>query len=259
MPSMFANTAISIFWLDISQTLLTSFVSLIFFVVFILIYNNKKKKNETWFFVAVIDMLIETMDKFFGSVSDKIPTSAKTYILFLFIYILWNNVFWLFLDIFSSVVPFLDEKFRPVSTDIYFNAILAIFGVLWSLVYWIQNHGLRFFERYFPLNGVWIVNMDKWYKFPIKLLDILLWLFIGLLELVGEITKMLSLTLRLFWNIFAWAVLLTLIVVGTIAFIKVPFLIPFIVVTMELLVGFLQAFVFAILVLIYFKMAEESH
>jgi F0F1-type ATP synthase membrane subunit a len=34
---------------------------------------------------------------------------------------------------------------------------------------------------------------------------------------------------------------------------------PLVVVAMELLVSFLQAFVFALLVLIYFKMAEESH
>jgi len=53
--------------------------------------------------------------------------------------------------------------------------------------------------------------------------------------------------------------LTSLIVAGTIALIKVPFLAPLLVFVLELLVGFLQAFVFALLVLIYFKMAEESH
>lgn len=258
MPSMFSEN-VNLFWLPISQTLLTSFVSLIFFIIFTIIYNRLKRNNEAWFIVSTIDMLIETMDNFFGSVSDKIPTSVRTYVLFLFVYILWNNLFWLILDLFASVVPFLHENFRPVSTDIYFNAVLAIFGVLWSIIYWIQNNGFRFFERYVPLNWVWITKMDKWYKLPIKILDIFLGLFIGLLELIGEMTKILSLTLRLFWNIFAWAVLILLIVVATIAFIKVPFLWPILVLVMELLVAFLQAFVFALLVLIYFKMAEESH
>lgn len=258
MPSMFAEN-INLFWLEISQTLLTSLISLLFFLLFVYVYNRKKAKNETWFFVAVIDMLVETMDNFFGSVSDKIPTAVKTYVLFLFIYILWNNIFWVILDMFASVVPFLHENFRPVSTDIYFNVILAIFGVLWSIVYWIQNHSFKFFEKYIPLNGVWIVKLDRWYKLPLKVLDILLWLFIGFLEFIGEFTKILSLTLRLFWNIFAWVVLILLIVAWTIAFLKVPFLTPLIVFAMELFVGFLQAFVFALLVLIYFKMAEESH
>ena len=75
----------------------------------------------------IIDSIIETMDNFFGSVSKKIPSIVKLYVLFLFVYILWNNLFGLFLDIFATVVPFIHHTFRPVSTDIYFNAILAIF------------------------------------------------------------------------------------------------------------------------------------
>lgn len=264
IPWMFPHY-IEIFWFHFSQTLLASWLSLVVFLLFVYIYNFLKKRNEANFFVAMIDMLIETMDDFFGSVSDKIPTSVKTYILFLFIYILWNNLFGLVLDMFSTVVPALEETFRPVSTDIYFNAMLAVFGVLWSIVYGFKNNGFHFLERYIPLKWVGISGNkpDKIWKWPlwliVKILDILLGLFIWLLEFIGEFTKMLSLTLRLFWNIFAWVVLLILVVSATMAAIKVPFLAPLVVVVMELLVSFLQAFVFALLVLIYFKMAEESH
>ena len=256
---------IEIFWFHFSQTLLTSLLSLVLFLIFVAIYNFLKKKNEANTFVAMIDMLVETMDDFFGSVSDKIPTSVKTYILFLFIYILWNNLFGLVLDMFATVVPVLHHNFRPVSTDIYFNAMLAVFGVLWSIVYGFQNNGFHFLERYIPLNGFGIAwsKPDKAWKWPlwltVKIFDVLLGLFIWLLEFIGEFTKMLSLTLRLFWNIFAWVVLLILVVSATMAAIKIPFLAPLVVVLMELLVSFLQAFVFALLVLIYFKMAEESH
>jgi len=264
IPWMFPHY-IELFWINFSQTLLTSLLSLVLFLVFVAIYNFLKKKNEANIFVAMIDMLVETMDDFFGSVSDKIPTSVKTYILFLFVYILWNNLFWLILDMFSTVVPVLHHTFRPVSTDIYFNAMLAVFGVLWSIVYGFQNNWFHFLERYIPLNGFWIAGEkpDKIWKYPlwliVKILDIFLGLFIWLLEFIGEFTKILSLTLRLFWNIFAWVVLLILIVWATMAAFKVPLLAPLLVVAMELLVSFLQAFVFALLVLIYFKMAEESH
>ncbi len=258
---------INLFWLELSQTLLTSLLSLLIFLMFVWWYNFLKSKNESNFIVASIDMLVEAMDDFFWTVSDKVPTSVKTYILFLFIYILWNNLFGLFLDMFSSVNPFLEHNFRPVTTDVYFNAILAVFGVLWSLVYWFKNSGLHFLERYIPLHGVGISpsmpSIKNPFKFIIwlivKILDIALWLFIGFLEFVWEFTKMLSLTLRLFWNIFAWAVLLWLVVTATIYAAKVPLIAPLIVFTMELLIGFLQAFVFSLLVLIYFKMAEESH
>ncbi len=265
LPGLFPEFH-QIMWLSISQTLVTSFLSLIFFLVFVAIYNFLKKKNEDSFFVAIVDMLIEEMDKFFWSVSDKIPVAAKTYILFLFVYILWNNLFGLFLDMFATVIPVLHERTRPVTTDIIFNAMLAVFGVLWALGYWIKEHGLKFLERYVPLKGVWIVQwkpegnfVKKILWFVIKILDILLWLFIGLLEFIGEFTKMLSLTLRLFWNIIAWVVLLTLIVGFAISMMKVPFLAPLVVFLMELLVAFLQAFVFALLVAVYFKLAEESH
>jgi F-type H+-transporting ATPase subunit a len=77
--------------------------------------------------------------------------------------------------------------------------------------------------------------------------------------MVGEVAKILSLSLRLFGNILAWMVLLGLIVSATTAFIKVPLLLPLIVVFFELFVGFLQAFVFSMLVLVYFKMAWEAH
>jgi protein-S-isoprenylcysteine O-methyltransferase Ste14 len=56
---------INLFGINFSQTLLTSFLSLIFFLIFVAIYNFLKNKNEANFFVAMIDMLIETMDKFF--------------------------------------------------------------------------------------------------------------------------------------------------------------------------------------------------
>ena len=258
---------INLFWVELSQTLLTSLVSLVIFLIFVWIYNIIKSKNENNFIIASIDILVESMDDFFWSVSDKIPTSVKTYVLFLFIYILWNNLFGLFLDMFGSVNPFLEHNFRPVTTDVYFNAILAIFWVIWSLAYWFKNNWLHFIEKYIPKNGVGISpsmpSIKKPFKFIIwliiKVLDIALWLFIGFLEFVWEFTKMLSLTLRLFWNIFAWAVLLWLVVTATIYAAKVPLIAPLVVFAMELLVGFLQAFVFSLLVLIYFKMAEESH
>ena len=263
IPWMFPHY-IEIAWFHFSQTLLTSLLSLVFFVIFVAIYNKLKSKNEANGFVAIVDMLIEIMDSFFGSVSDKIPTSVKAYILFLFVYILWNNLFWLILDVFSTVVPTLHHNFRPVSTDIYFNAMLAVFGVVRSIIYGFKNNGFHFIEKYLPIKGFGIAgDRPKGWKvilwLIVKILDILLGLFIWFLEFIWEFTKVLSLTLRLFWNIFAWVVLLILIVSASVALFKVPFLAPILVLIMELLVSFLQAFVFALLVLIYFKMAEESH
>ncbi len=265
LPGMFPEY-INVGWFLLSQTLITSLISLLLFIIFILIFNFVKNKNSESLFVVIVEMSIEWMNKFFWSVSEKVPFSVKIYVLFLFVYILWNNILWLFFDVFATVVPVLHEYVRPVTTDIIFNWMLAVFGVLWAIVYWFKMQKLHFVEKYFPLKWVGISwNKPQWNLFKtllwviVKIFDVLIWLFIGFLEFVWEFTKILSLTLRLFWNIFAWVVLLTLIVYATISIAKVPFLAPLLVVAMELLVWFLQAFVFALLVMVYFKLAEESH
>ncbi len=227
-----------------------------------MIYNFFKKRNSKNWFVILVDLFIEWLINFFKSLAGGIPKYAQLYIMFLFVYIFWNNIFGVIGDMFANenVFPILHHYFRPVTSDIYFNAILAVVWVLWALWYWIKKNGFKFLEKYFPYKGMGMVeNVDSFVKFLLKIWDILIALFVGLLEFVWEFIKMLSLTLRLFWNIFAGMVLLGLVIWATVAFIKVPFVWPLLAFTMELFVGFLQALVFSLLVLVYFKLAEESH
>ncbi len=83
----------------------------------------------------------------------------------------------------------------------------------------------------------------------IKPIDI----FVGVLEFVSEIAKIVSFSFRLFGNIFAGQVLLFV----------MPFLVALIVPVaffgLELFVGFMQAFVSAILTLIFMSMATVGH
>ena len=80
---------------------------------------------------------------------------------------------------------------------------------------------------------------------------------VGLIEIFSEVAKMVSLSLRLFGNVFAGEVLLT-VMASLLAFI-VP--LPFI--ALEVLVGLIQAVVFAMLVLVYLTVAtmevEPAH
>ena len=79
--------------------------------------------------------------------------------------------------------------------------------------------------------------------------------FVGLLEAVSELAKVLSFSFRLFGNIFAGEVLL--IVIGALIPVIAP--IPFL--GLELFVGFIQALVFAVLTLVFLTMAivREAH
>jgi F-type H+-transporting ATPase subunit a len=70
-------------------------------------------------------------------------------------------------------------------------------------------------------------------------------IFTGFIEIIGEIAKVASLSFRLFGNIFAGKILLAF-MIGIFAFgLPLPFMF------MEILVGFMQAFVFSLLVLAY--------
>ncbi len=79
--------------------------------------------------------------------------------------------------------------------------------------------------------------------------------FVGVLELISEVAKVISFSFRLFGNIFAGEVLLLVMLELVPYFVPVPFLF------LELFVGFIQALVFAMLTLVFLKIAvtETSH
>jgi F-type H+-transporting ATPase subunit a len=76
--------------------------------------------------------------------------------------------------------------------------------------------------------------------------------FIGLLDIVGEATKVISLSLRLFGNMYAGQVL-AIIILGFFSIV-----VPSIWLAMNLFVGVLQAVVFASLVASYYMLATAA-
>jgi F-type H+-transporting ATPase subunit a len=80
--------------------------------------------------------------------------------------------------------------------------------------------------------------------------------FVGFLEIISEFSRVISFTFRLFGNIFAGEVLLA--VISYLA----PYLAPVPFLAMELFVGLIQGFVFALLTTVFLKIAvteQESH
>lgn len=76
---------------------------------------------------------------------------------------------------------------------------------------------------------------------------------VGLLELVGEFAKILSFSFRLFGNVFAGEVLLTVMLS------LVPYLVPLPFLLLETFVGVVQAAVFSLLTIVFLKMAVTGH
>jgi F-type H+-transporting ATPase subunit a len=72
---------------------------------------------------------------------------------------------------------------------------------------------------------------------------------IGIIELISELARLVSFAFRLFGNIFAGKTLLVVIMFF------VPYVVPVPILVFEVFVGFIQAFVFAILTLFFIKLA----
>ncbi len=76
--------------------------------------------------------------------------------------------------------------------------------------------------------------------------------FLGLMDLIGEIAKVVSLSFRLFGNIFAGEVL------GAVMLFLAPFFLPLPFQFLGLLTAVVQAFVFSVLTLVFISMASEA-
>ncbi len=126
--------------------------------------------------------------------------------------------------------------FKPATTDLNTTLALAVVSVFMSQFWGIKYLGAtEYMNKFFTIRGG-----------PIGT-------FVGLLEFVSEVAKLISFSFRLFGNIFAGEVLL--IVIGFL----IPFgaSLPFL--GLELFVGFIQAFVFAMLTLVFLVMATTGH
>jgi len=136
------------------------------------------------------------------------------------------------------LVPF----FRAPSTDLNFTLALALVSVVLSQYFGIRALRLSYFKRFFNFGG-----------FKDGALMGIAELFAGLLEIIAEFAKIISFSFRLFGNIFAGEVLLSV----------VAFLIPYIVSLpfygLEVFVGFIQAIVFMMLTLVFFASATIGH
>ncbi len=245
--------------LQIAQTLITSIAGTILFVIFVLVYRAFKTRNINNLYVQGVDTMWEWLFTFFQGIDPHLSRKVIMLVVFLFTYILRSNLLGLLGDMFALVLPWLHQYFRPVTSDVYFNGALALLCVGGSLAFGFRHNGLHFIEKYIPWKWFGIIpKVNSIGTLLLKPFDILIGLFIGFIEAIGEVAKVLSLSLRLFGNIFAGMVLLGLVVGATQTFIHVPLLTPLIVFLMELLVSCIQAFVFSTLVLVYFKMAGES-
>jgi F-type H+-transporting ATPase subunit a len=140
---------------------------------------------------------------------------------------------------------------RPANTDLNLTVAMALFAVVSSHVLAVVSIG--FFTQ---LNKfIQIGPVVKSFKHgPVAVFTALVGFIVGIIETVGELAKIMSLSLRLFGNIFAGEVLISVISALVGVLVPTPFML------LELLVGLIQASVFTMLTLVYLTVnSEEPH
>jgi F-type H+-transporting ATPase subunit a len=104
--------------------------------------------------------------------------------------------------------------------------------------------GPNYFQKFVNLRALGNAG-----KKPMGLMDF----GVGLFEIISEFAKIISLSFRLFGNMFAGGVLL-----AVMSFL-VAFLLPMVFVGLEVVVTTIQAYVFATLTLVFSAQAMEGH
>ncbi len=145
-----------------------------------------------------------------------------------------------------TMVPFL----RPATSDLNTTLAIALFSIVATHVFGVLTVGFfKYWNKFIPLADIGMAL--KGLK-PIPIFVALMKFVVGVIELFSEAAKTVSLSLRLFGNIFAGEVLLA-VLASLIAFlVPLPFLL------LELLVGFIQATIFAMLILVFLEVATSD-
>jgi F-type H+-transporting ATPase subunit a len=139
--------------------------------------------------------------------------------------------------------------FRPANTDLNMTLAMALFVVIASHVLGIIAVGFfRYANKFIKLGDI----VKSFSRGGTSIFVAVVEFAVGLIEIFSEVAKVVSLSLRLFGNVFAGEVLLT--VMGSLIALIVP--LPF--VFLEIIVGLIQAVVFAMLTLVYLSMATAE-
>lgn len=229
--------------LTITNSMLNTVIVVGLLVLFAVTYSRKiKTKGKPSRGQSMVEFIIEGIYNFIISIVGH--RKARVFfplIATLFFFIMFSNWSGLlpgvgtigFLSTHSgqeSFVPY----FRAPTADINTTLALGLITMIMVQVYGAQFLGLSYFKKFFDFSN------------PINF-------FVGILELISDISKIMSFAFRLFGNILAGEILLVVI-----AFL-LPILGPTPFLGLEIFVGFIQALVFMMLTTVFINMATQGH
>jgi F-type H+-transporting ATPase subunit a len=234
--------------LTVTNSIVYGTICALFIIIFMIYMARRIQLRPKKGLSAVIEMITEhvigILEGPFGN-RDKAVKYAPYFGVF-FLFIMFNNLLGLLPivgpGIYSSVEGATVPLLRPFTADLNGTLAMAVFAIVLVQYLSIKEQGSRFHLRHY--------FSDK-PKNPINL-------FIGILEVFGEFTRIVSLSLRLFLNTAVGEILVSVFTSMIIATGRTPIaVIP--ILLFEMLVAYIQAYVFMVLTATYLGLAVGHH
>ncbi len=202
-----------------------------------LVVLNKNLKKIPGLFQNMVEYAVDGLYSLTESISGKNASKIFPWFMGFFTFILIINITALFPG-FETIGFHKDDEFIPLlrsaTSDINVTIALAIIATIATQVLAIKTVGIKgHLARYFSWNPIF--------------------LFVGILEILSVFTNIISLSFRLFGNIFAGEVVLSTISQIFAFFLPLPFL------GLEIIVALVQALVFAILTMGFMSILMTPH
>jgi len=251
LPPLAAEAIFHIGNFPVTNTYINSTLSLVLFLI-VAFFIKRSVKDVPRGIQNFAELIIETLLGYFDQVTGSRKKSLKFLPLIgtLFIFILVCNWIGVLPGVGSIVVRRGAEAvplFRSANADLNLTLSMAVFGVIAAHVIGVFSVGFfKYFNKFIKVADVWLAFKSRK---PMVIFTAFIEFMVGFLEIISEAAKVVSLSLRLFGNVFAGEVLLT--VLASI----VAYLVPLPFIALELLVGLIQSAVFAMLVLTYISVA----
>ncbi|OGJ05669.1 hypothetical protein A2387_01490 [Candidatus Nomurabacteria bacterium RIFOXYB1_FULL_36_10] len=258
--TLFAEPIFHIGDFTVTNALFTSWIVVFILITLAVVIKSKLKKVPRGI-QNIFEIVIEGAESLCDQVTNSRAITNKAFpiVFTVFIIVLFNNWIGIFpLGGFGLVemgehgkmfIPLI----RSGTADINGTLPLAIMSVIGANIVGIISIGLwKTINKYVNLSALGSI-FTKIKKDPMILMTAPIMFAVGILELVGEFAKVASLSFRLFGNVFAGEVLLASMGAIMAYLLPTPFLL------LEVMVGVIQAFIFAILTLVYYTISSTDH
>jgi F-type H+-transporting ATPase subunit a len=255
-PHLPAPVLFHILGLPITNTVLAGWITVVFLVLISWLITRRMQLVPRRL-QAAFEFLLGWVFDFCKSVAGE-ENGRKFFpvVCTIFLFVAFNA--WLSLiPGFGSITYGHHELIRGANTDVNTPLAIALVSFVFVEYYGLKTLGITYLRKFVNVGG-FFNSLGKLFKGKLKeglsgLFSGLVDIFVGVLETLSELIRIVSFTFRLFGNMTAGEILIL------VAAFLLPMAISWAVYGLELFIGFIQALVFSGLTLAFVSMAATSH